>query len=60
MHTERGHHSSLYCYEPSSFVPLATVQGTTGQQQTYWYQCDQVGVPQELTDEQGNIVWAAD
>ena len=60
VHTERGHHSSLYCYEPSSFVPLATVQGTTGQQQTYWYQCDQVGVPQELTDEQGNIVWAAD
>ena len=36
------------------------MQGTKGQHKTYWYQCDQVGVPQELTDEQGNIVWAAD
>ena len=23
-----------------------------------WYQCDQLGTPMELTDEQGNIVWA--
>ena len=56
----RGHHSNLFIYEPNSFVPLATVQGTTEQANTYWYQCDQVGVPQELTDRQGNIVWAAD
>ena len=56
----RGHHSNLFVYEPNSFVPLATVQGTTEQANTYWYQCDQVGVPQELTDRQGNIVWAAD
>ncbi len=25
----------------------------------YYYQCDQIGAPQELTDEQGRIVWAA-
>ena len=25
----------------------------------FYYQCDQIGAPQELTDEQGNIVWAA-
>jgi RHS repeat-associated protein len=37
-------------------VPLATVQD----EKTYWYQCDQVGAPQELTDQEGNIVWAAD
>ncbi|MDR2306500.1 MAG: RHS domain-containing protein [Paucimonas sp.] len=24
-----------------------------------WYQCDHLGTPMELTDEQGNIVWAA-
>jgi RHS repeat-associated protein len=47
-------------YEPNSFVPLATVQGASDEQRTYWYQCDQVGVPQELTDQEGNIVWAAD
>ncbi|AVT20841.1 hypothetical protein C7Y68_13280, partial [Paracidovorax avenae] len=23
----------------------------------YYYQCDQIGAPQELTDEQGRIVW---
>jgi RHS repeat-associated protein len=37
-------------------VPLATVQD----EKTYWYQCDQVGAPQELTDREGQIVWAAD
>ena len=62
LQSSRGQHSSLYVYEPQSFVPLATVQGAaaSGQTQTYWYQCDQVGVPQELTDQKGNIVWAAD
>jgi RHS repeat-associated protein len=27
--------------------------------QLYYYHCDQIGAPQELTDEQGRIVWAA-
>ena len=26
----------------------------------FYYQCDQIGAPQELTDEAGNIVWAVD
>lgn len=26
----------------------------------YWYQCDQIGAPLELTDAQGHIAWAAD
>ena len=26
----------------------------------FYYQCDQIGAPQELTDEAGNIVWAAE
>ena len=26
----------------------------------YYYHCDQIGAPQELTDEQGHIVWAAE
>jgi RHS repeat-associated protein len=28
--------------------------------EVYYYHCDQIGAPQELTDEQGNIVWAVD
>jgi len=63
VHSQRGSKEALFIFEPHSFVPLATVQGIhkdKESQQTYWYQCDQIGAPQELTDEQGNIVWAAD
>jgi RHS repeat-associated protein len=63
IHSQRGNKEALFVFEPNSFVPLATVQGISKDresQQTYWYQCDQIGAPQELTDAQGNIVWAAD
>jgi RHS repeat-associated protein len=56
VHSQRGNKQALYIYEPNSFVPLATVQD----QHTYWYQNDQIGAPQELTNEQGQVVWAAD
>jgi YD repeat-containing protein len=63
VHSQRGNKEALFVFEPNSFVPLATVQGAVNQaksQQTYWYQCDQIGAPQELTDAQGHMVWAAD
>jgi RHS repeat-associated protein len=63
IHSQRGNKEALFVFEPNSFVPLATVQGISKDkesQQTYWYQCDQIGAPQELTDAQGHIVWAAD
>jgi YD repeat-containing protein len=56
VQSQRGHKEALFVFEPNSFVPLATVQD----QHTYWYQCDQIGAPLELTDQQGGIVWAAD
>jgi YD repeat-containing protein len=56
VHSQRGSKEALFVFEPNSFVPLATVQGTKTEQQTYWYQCDQIGAPQELTDAQGQIV----
>jgi RHS repeat-associated protein len=56
VHSQRGNKAALFIYEPNSFVPLATVQD----QHTYWYQNDQIGAPQELTNEQGQVVWAAD
>ncbi|WP_207807020.1 RHS repeat-associated core domain-containing protein [Parazoarcus communis] len=52
----RNNKSALFLYEPDSFVPLATVQYN----ETYWYHCDQIGAPMELTDADGRIVWAAD
>jgi RHS repeat-associated protein len=56
IESRRNNKQALFLFEPSSFVPLATVQD----EKTYWYQCDQVGAPQELTDNEGQIVWAAD
>ena len=55
IHTQRGNRQALFVFEPRSFVPLATVQGAAQERQIYWYQCDQVGVPQELTDAQGRL-----
>ncbi|MFC4922500.1 RHS repeat-associated core domain-containing protein [Delftia deserti] len=60
VHSQRGARQALYIYEPGSFVPLATVQGAGEEHSTYWYQCDQIGAPLELTDEQGQVAWAAD
>lgn len=52
----RGNKASLFVFEPHGFIPVATLQD----ENLYWYQCDQIGTPQELTDAQGRIVWAAD
>ncbi|WP_375576637.1 RHS repeat-associated core domain-containing protein [Paracidovorax oryzae] len=60
VHSQRGRRGSLFIYEPDSFVPLATVQGTGEEQHTYWYHCDQIGAPLELTDVNGQIAWAVD
>ncbi|MFE8645562.1 DUF6531 domain-containing protein [Sphingomonas sp. NCPPB 2930] len=66
---ERGSKATHYLYEPDSFVPLAKIEGEAERGQnsggerepsrTYYYHCDQIGAPQELTDEAGRIVWAA-
>ncbi|WP_338849534.1 RHS repeat-associated core domain-containing protein [Massilia sp. W12] len=55
LHSQRGAKQALYFYEADSFVPLATQQDGA----MYWYHCDQIGTPQELTDAQGRVVWAA-
>ncbi|GKS74443.1 DUF6531 domain-containing protein [Acidovorax sp. SUPP950] len=60
VHSQRGGKEALFVYEPASFVPLASIQGTEESRHTYWYQCDQIGAPLELTDAQGRIAWAAD
>ncbi|WP_447915663.1 RHS repeat domain-containing protein [Delftia acidovorans] len=69
----RGSRLSEYLYEPDSFVPLAKLESEWKSEEnrnaqaeadqasfaTYYYHCDQIGAPQELTDEAGRIVWAA-
>jgi uncharacterized protein RhaS with RHS repeats len=69
----RGSRLSEYLYEPDSFVPLTKLKSEWRNEEhriaqaeadkasfaTYYYHCDQIGAPQELTDEAGRIVWAA-
>ncbi|WP_242626982.1 RHS repeat-associated core domain-containing protein, partial [Pseudomonas extremorientalis] len=49
-----------YLYEPDSFRPLALLEGF-GPKETkpYHYQLDHLGTPQELTAQDGEIVWSA-
>ena len=49
-----------YLYEPDTFRPLALLEGF-GPKETshYQYQLDHLGTPQELTAQDGEIVWSA-
>lgn len=51
-------------YLTAGGMPLGQMQENPKPQltnsKTYWYHCDHLGTPQELTDRQGNMVWAAD
>ena len=51
VHSQRGNKAALAVFEPDSFVPLAAIQDDN-----YWYQCDQIGTPRELSDQSGEIV----
>ena len=48
---------SLQSYEPLAQVCTDNKQNHT---QTRYFHCDQIGVPQELTDENGNLCWYGD
>lgn len=43
-----------YLYEPGTFKPLAFVEN----KQIYHYHLDHLGTPQEITNAQGDVVWA--
>ena len=45
--------------------PLAQVHNSTNEdgesrQQTHYFHCDQIGIPREITDKDGNLVWFGD
>ncbi|WP_230951315.1 RHS repeat-associated core domain-containing protein, partial [Burkholderia stagnalis] len=58
-----------YVYEPGGFTPLARAtgaavlrdDGSAAAELTSiaYYHCDQIGTPQEVTDEAGEIAWSA-
>ncbi|MCE5994853.1 AHH domain-containing protein, partial [Pseudomonas sp. KCA11] len=50
--------SILYLYEPGSYAPLARVDQAEGEEQKlYYFHTDHMGLPLELTDSNGEIVW---
>ena len=59
------HSDSRYTYiytDPNSYEPLAQVRDWTNEdgenrQQTHYFHCDQIGIPREMTDKDGNLLW---
>ncbi|MGI4745653.1 MAG: DUF6531 domain-containing protein [Janthinobacterium lividum] len=53
--------ATVYLHEPRSFRPLAQIRRTRPDAlgTLYHYQLDQLGTPQEVTNDDGRIVWQA-
>ena len=56
-----GRYTYLYT-DPDSYEPLAQVRNWTNEdgenrQQIHYFHCDQIGIPREMTDDEGNLVW---
>lgn len=53
--------SSLYLYaDPGSHEPLARIDGAPGQEVVQYFHTNIAGLPEQLTDAQGNSVWYSD
>ena len=56
-----GRYTYIYA-DPSNYEPLAQVRDWTtadgeNRQQTHYFHCDQIGIPREMTDKDGNLLW---
>ena len=59
-----GRYTYIYT-DPDSYEPLAQVHNWTTEdgescQQTHYFHCDQIGIPREMTDKDGNLLWFGD
>lgn len=62
---QEAHPDGRYIYiytDPDSYEPLAQLHNRTNEegeshQQTHYFHCDQVGIPREMTDKDGNLLW---
>jgi RHS repeat-associated protein len=54
--------ATVYLFEPGSFRPLAQVrrEAANAPGQTYHYHLDHLGTPQEITNDNGELVWAGE
>ena len=49
-------------YNTTATNPLAQVRNWTNEdgesrQQTYYFNCDKIGIPRKMTDKDGNLLW---
>ena len=56
-----GRYTYIYT-DQESYEPLAQVRDWTNEdgekrQQTRYFHCDQIGIPREMTDKDGNLLW---
>ncbi|WP_408588576.1 RHS repeat-associated core domain-containing protein [Paraburkholderia bannensis] len=68
-HDRRGVEALTYLYEPDSYVPLARIDhaapaandasGGAARDAVYYFHNDVSGMPEELTDAEGDLVWQA-
>ena len=59
-----GRYTYLYT-DPDSYEPLAQIRNHTNaegesKQEIHYFHCDQIGIPREMTDKDGNLVWFGD
>ena len=63
-YTYKGHYTYI-CANQDSCEPLAPVRNRTNaenenRQQTYYFHCDQISIPKEMTSIHGNLLWYGD
>ena len=39
------------------FAPLVVAEDGESRQQTHYFHCDQIGIPREMTDKDGKLLW---
>ena len=59
-----GRYTYIYT-DPDSYEPLAQVRNHTNaegesKQEIHYFHCEQIGIPREMTDKDGNLVWFGD
>ena len=53
-------YTNLDSYDPLAQVRDWTTEDGEGVQQAHYFHCDQIGIPHEMTDKDGNLVWFGD
>ena len=53
-------YTNLDSYDPLAQVRDWTTEDGEGVQQAHYFHCDQIGIPREMTDKDGNLVWFGD